>query len=186
MEREKPDSIIIATGATPYRPAIEGVEDAHVLDAWAVLEGKANPGGRVLVADWRCDWIGLGLAEMLARSGRHVRLAVTGTYAGQNLQPYLRDHLVGKAHKLGVEIIPYARLFGVDADTAYMAHIVTGEPILAEQVETVVLALGHQPDTSLEDMLSPLGVELHFAGDCLAPRSAEEAVYEGMLAGLAV
>lgn len=186
VKQEKPDAIIVATGAIPYRPPIEGAEDAHVVDAWAVLEGKANPGGRVLVADWRCDWVGLGLAEMLARSGRHVRLAVTGTYAGQNLQPYLRDHLVGKAHKLGVEIIPYARLFGVDSDTAYLAHIVTGEPILVEQVETVVLALGHQPDTTLEDMLASLGVEMHLAGDCLAPRSAEEAVYEGMMAGLAV
>jgi len=111
---------------------------------------------------------------------------VTGTNAGQNLQPYLRDHMNGKLHRLGVEIIPYARLFGVDSDTAYMAHIVTGEPILAKDVETVVLALGHRPDTSLEDILAPLGVPLHLAGDCLAPRSAEEAVYEGMLAGLAV
>ena len=30
------------------------------------------------------------------------------------------------------------------------------------------------------------GFPLHLAGDCLAPRSAEEAVYEGMTAGLAV
>ena len=184
--REAPDAVIIATGAHPYRPAIEGAEDAHVVDAWAVLEGRANTGGRVLVADWRCDWVGMGLAEKLAREGRHVRLAVTGTCAGQNLQPYLRDHMAGKLHKLGVEVIPYARLFGVDADTAYMSHIVTGEPILAHEVETVVLALGHQPDTSLEDALAPLGVPLQCVGDCLAPRSAEEAVYEGMLAGLAV
>lgn len=186
VRQEKPDAVIIATGATPYRPVIDGAEDAHVVDAWAVLEGRANAGGRVLVADWRCDWIGIGLAEKLAREGRHVRLAVTGTCAGQNLQPYLRDHMVGKLHKLGVEVIPYARLFGVDRDTAYMAHIVTGEPILANEVETVVLALGHQPDTTLEDELAPLGVPLHLAGDCLAPRSAEEAVYEGMLAGRAV
>ena len=157
-----------------------------MLDAWAVLEGRANPGGRVLVADWRCDWVGMGLAEKLAREGRHVRLAITGTHAGQNLQQYLRDHWAGKLHKLGVEVIPYARLFGVDADTAYMAHIVSGEPIIANEVETVVLALGHRPNTSLEEELAPLGVPLHLAGDCLAPRSAEEAVYEGMMAGLAV
>ena len=42
------------------------------------------------------------------------------------------------------------------------------------------------PNTSLEQQLSPLGVPLHLAGDCLSPRSAEEAVYEGMMAGLAV
>jgi NADPH-dependent 2,4-dienoyl-CoA reductase/sulfur reductase-like enzyme len=186
VRRETPDTVVIATGARPYLPAIEGAEEAHVVDAWAVLEGRANVGGRVLVADWRCDWVGMGVAEKLAREGRHVRLAVTGTNAGQNLQPYLRDHMAGKLHKLGVEVIPYARLFGVDRDTAYLTHIVTGEPILANEVETVVLALGHQPDTMLEDALAPLGVPLHFAGDCLAPRSAEEAVYEGMLAGLAL
>ncbi len=184
--REKPDAIIVATGALPYRPEIEGAEDAHVLDAWAVLEGRANPGGRVLVADWRCDWVGMGLAEKLAREGRHVRLAVTGTHAGQNLQQYLRDHWAGKLHKLGVEVIPYARLFGVDADTAYLMHIVSGEPIIANEVETVVLALGHAPDTSLENELGTLGIPLHLAGDCLSPRSAEEAVYEGMMVGMAV
>jgi NADPH-dependent 2,4-dienoyl-CoA reductase/sulfur reductase-like enzyme len=184
--REAPGAVIVATGGLPYRPEIEGAEDAHVLDAWVVLEGRANPGGRVLVADWRCDWVGMGLAEKLAREGRHVRLAVTGTHAGQNLQQYLRDHWAGKLHKLGVEVIPYARLFGVDADTAYMAHIVSGEPIIASDVETVVLALGHLPATALEEELAPLGMPLHLAGDCLSPRSAEEAVYEGMMAGLAV
>ncbi len=186
VRHENPDAVIVATGGLPYRPHIEGAEDAHVLDAWAVLEGRANPGGRVLVADWRCDWVGMGVAEKLAREGRHVRLAITGTHAGQNLQQYLRDHWAGKLHKLGVEVIPYARLFGVDADTAYMAHIVSGEAIIANEVETVVLALGHRPNTSLEDELAPLGIALHLAGDCLSPRSAEEAVYEGMMAGLAV
>jgi hypothetical protein len=63
---------------------------------------------------------------------------------------------------------------------------VSGEPIIASDVETVVLALGHRPDTSLEEQLSPLGMPLHLAGDCLSPRSAEEAVYEGMMAGLKV
>ena len=49
-----------------------------------------------------------------------------------------------------------------------------------------MLAAGQAPVTSLEQELAPLGIELHLAGDCLAPRSAEEAVYEGLLAGRAV
>jgi 2,4-dienoyl-CoA reductase-like NADH-dependent reductase (Old Yellow Enzyme family)/thioredoxin reductase len=180
------DAVIIATGATPYAPPLEGRDNGHVVEAWDVLTGKAHPGSRVLVADWRCDWVGMGLAEKLARDGHHVRLAVNGTHAGQNLQIYLRDHWAGKLHFLGVEIIPYARLFGVDGDTAYLSHIVSGNAIVCEAVDTVVMAFGHAPETRVEHELASLDVPLHLAGDCLSPRSAEEAVYEGLLAGRAV
>ena len=55
-----PDIIVIATGAVPHNTEIEGVEEAHVVNAWQVLNGEVNFGGRVIIADWRCDWIGLG------------------------------------------------------------------------------------------------------------------------------
>lgn len=181
-----PEAVVVATGGVPFEPEIEGREDGHVVDAWSVLRAEANPGARVLVADWRCDWIGIGIAELLARNGHKVRLAVNGTHAGQHLQMYHRDHLAGKLHRLGVEVIPYARLHGVDADSALLAHIVTGEGIACEEVDTVVVAAGQAPATSLEHELEGLGVEIHLAGDCLSPRSAEEAVYEGLLAGRAV
>ena len=181
-----PDAIIVATGALPYRPELEGSEEAHLADAWAVLKAEANPGSRVVIADWRCDWIGMGLAEKLARDGRHVRLAVNGLHAGQNLPFYLRDLWAGKLHKLGVEVIPYARLFGADRTTAYLVHSVTGEPIVCEEVDTVVLALGHAAETKLEQELADVGLPMHLVGDCLSPRTAEEAIYEGMMAGRTV
>ena len=134
-----------------------------------------------LVADWRCDWVGMGLAEKLAREGCHVRLCVDGVHAGQNLQMYLRDYWVGELHKLRVEIIPYARLFGADGDTVYFLHSTSGEPIICEGVDTLVMALGHQPVTGLEEELAGCSCDIHLIGDCLSPRSAEEAIYEGLM-----
>jgi 2,4-dienoyl-CoA reductase-like NADH-dependent reductase (Old Yellow Enzyme family)/thioredoxin reductase len=188
IEALAPDAVIIATGARPYAPAIEGREHGHVVQAWDVLAGGANPGSRVLVADWRCDWVGMGLAEHLARAGRHVRLAVNGLHAGQNLPMYLRDHWAAKLHDLGVEIISYSRLAGVDEHAAYLTHIVSGKTIIAEDVDTVVMAFGHEPDARLEAELAAAGstVPVVLAGDCLSPRSAEEAIYEGLLAGRGV
>jgi 2,4-dienoyl-CoA reductase-like NADH-dependent reductase (Old Yellow Enzyme family)/thioredoxin reductase len=186
VESLAPDALILATGAKPYLPEIEGRDSAHVVDAWAAIRDEANIGSRVVIADWRCDWIGMGLAEKLALAGRHVRLAVNGLHAGQSLQMYLRDHWAAKLHRLGVEIIPYARLYGVDADTAYFMHSVSGEAILCADVDTTVLALGHAPETGLETMLAGLDLQVEMAGDCLSPRSAEEAVYEGMMAGRTV
>jgi len=182
VEAEEPDVIIIATGATPYRPEIDISDETHAVDAWQVLKAEVKPGASVIVADWRCDWVGLGLAEKLARDGSHVRLCVDGEMAGQNLQRYLRWHWAGELRKLGVEVIPYARLFGADGDTAYFQHTTSGEPIVCENMDTLVIAQGHQPAITLEQDLTGSDVEIYLAGDCRSPRSVEEAVYEGLMA----
>lgn len=182
IKAEKADAVIIATGAIPYRPDLDISQETHAVDAWQVLKGEVKPGTSVVIADWRCDWVGLGLAEMLAREGSQVRLCVDGEMAGQNLQRYLRWHWAGELHKLEVEVIPYARLFGADGDTAYFQHTTSGEPIICENMDTLVIAQGHQPVITLEQDLAEFDVEVHLVGDCLSPRSAEEAVYEGLMA----
>ena len=47
-----------------------------------MIRGAEVPGGHVVVADWRCDWVGLGLATMLSTGGRRVTLASSGYTAG--------------------------------------------------------------------------------------------------------
>jgi NADPH-dependent 2,4-dienoyl-CoA reductase/sulfur reductase-like enzyme len=180
VRREAPDALVIATGARPRRPVLEQADGQHVVDAWQVLKGEANIGSSVVVADWRCDWIGMGLAEKLARDGCHVRLCVNGLGAGQRLPFYVRDSWVGILHKLGVEIVPYVRLFGADADSVYFQHMTSGEPVVFEGVDTLVAALGHERVADLADALDGYGGEVHLIGDCLAPRTAEEAVLEGL------
>jgi pyruvate/2-oxoglutarate dehydrogenase complex dihydrolipoamide dehydrogenase (E3) component len=178
--------VIVATGATPFRPdkdlMMELSEDTHVVDAWGVLRDEAKTGSNVVIADWRCDWIGLGLAEKLTRDGCSVKLCINGEMLGQNLQLYLRTHWAGVMHKLGVEVIPYARLFGAVSDTIYFYHNGSGEPIVCEGIDTLVLAQGHKSECSLEQELLGMDIEIHPIGDCLSPRSAEEAVYEGLMA----
>ena len=186
IEKEQPDAVIIATGATPFRPELEiGMDisdNLHAVDAWQRLRGDGNPGSNVVVADWRCDWVGLGVAEKLVLEGSKVRLYIDGETLGQNLQLYLRTYWAGVMHKLGVQVIPYARLFGADGDTVYFHHNGSGEPIICEGVDTLVIAQGHKQNTVLEDEIRALDIETHLVGDCLSPRSAEEAVYEGLVA----
>jgi 2,4-dienoyl-CoA reductase-like NADH-dependent reductase (Old Yellow Enzyme family) len=186
VEKEQPDAVIIATGATPFHPEREiGMEisaDVHLVDAWQVLRGEVNPGERVVIADWACDWVGLGVAEKLVLEGCSVRLCIDGETLGQNLQLYLRTYSSGVMHKLGVQVIPYARLCGADGDTVYFHHNGSGEAIVCEGVDTLVLVQGHKPNTTLEEEMRDLGKETIMVGDCLSPRSAEEAVYEGLIA----
>jgi hypothetical protein len=48
-------------------------------------------------------------------------------------------------------------------------------------MDTLVLAQGHQPEIALEESLRGGDLELHLVGDCLSPRTAEEAIYEGLM-----
>jgi 2,4-dienoyl-CoA reductase-like NADH-dependent reductase (Old Yellow Enzyme family) len=186
VHQQKPDAVVIATGARPRRPQFDGEDEMHVVDAWQVLKGEANVGHSVVVADWRCDWIGLGLAEKLARDGCRVRLCVDGLVAGQRLPWYVRDSWNGILHKLGVEIVPYARLFGADADSVYFQHATSGEAIVMNEVNTLVLSQGHDRVATLEAELADFSGEVHVIGDALTPRTAEEAVLEGLKIGVAL
>lgn len=177
--QEQPDHVIIATGAEPYWPAFERGGELQVVDAWQVLRDQVSLGRSVVVVDWRCDWIGPGIAERLVRAGHQVQLAVNGTHCGENLPLYVRDQLAGELHRLGIPIIPYARLYGCDDSTVYLQHSASGEPMLLEDIDSLVLCQGHQSVDTLGAELAGL-VPFERIGDCLAPRTAEEAIYEGL------
>jgi 2,4-dienoyl-CoA reductase-like NADH-dependent reductase (Old Yellow Enzyme family)/thioredoxin reductase len=180
VDEQKPDAVIVATGARPRSGEIEGAETGHVVNAWQVIKNEVNVGTSVVIADWRCDWIGMGLAEKLARSGCRVRLAVDGYMPGQRIHQYVRDHWAGELHKLGIEVLPLSRLYGVDGETVYLQHATSGEAIVLEGVDTLVASLGHERVADLEAELEGYSGEVHLIGDCLTPRTAEEAVFEGL------
>ncbi|MDQ0322907.1 2,4-dienoyl-CoA reductase-like NADH-dependent reductase (Old Yellow Enzyme family) [Pararhizobium capsulatum DSM 1112] len=183
---EKPDAVILATGAKPYLPELTDDGSVQVVNAWQVLKNQVKTGSRVVVADWRCDWIGPGIAERLVNEGCSVDLAVNGTHPGELLPLYVRDNIAGELHKIGVRVTPYTRLYGCDGGTVYMQHTVSEQPVLFENIDTLVLCLGHEPVDELSTIMAGSVPELHVIGDSMAPRTAEEAVYEGLKVGAAL
>lgn len=183
VKAEAADAVIVATGARPHVPILAGLDGAHVVTAWDVLEERANIGANVVIADWRADWIGLGLAERLAKAGCSVTLCVNAAMAGEALQIYTRNHYVGRLHRLGVRIRTHVRLFGADEDAVYLQDTLTQEAVVQDGVDTLVLSLGHLAEDDLETRLVEQGIACVAIGDCVVPRTAEEAVYEGLLAG---
>ena len=179
MEQE-PDTVIVATGGIPYWPDIEGDYAGTVVDAWSVLKEEVTAGQRVLVADSKCDWISLGIAHKLALEGRDVSLYTNGAVPGELIPHMIRDYEIAALFKLGVEMVPFAQLYGVDGNTVYFHHTASGEHIIVENVDTVVLTFGNSADRSLSDELSEIRDNVEVIGDAINPRTAEEAVVEGM------
>jgi 2,4-dienoyl-CoA reductase-like NADH-dependent reductase (Old Yellow Enzyme family) len=179
--QEAPEVVILATGGRSFEPKIEGKENAHVVTARQILEGKANVGSRVAIADWRCDWVGLGLAELLARQGCHVRLACNGMVPGQTINQYVRDNWLGTLHKLNVETFTHLRLRGIDSEDAFFQHTLSGEPVILDDVDTLVTAFGAESANTLEaELKNKFRSGLYVIGDALSPRTVEEAIFDGL------
>ena len=49
VETFKPDVVVVATGATPTKPPIPGIDKGHVIIADLVFTGKASAGKKVVV-----------------------------------------------------------------------------------------------------------------------------------------
>jgi len=181
-----PDLVVVATGARPYLPPLEVMGSPCLLDAWEVIDGAAPGRGRVVVADWRSDWIGPGVARLLAARGLRVTLAVNAPSPGSVLQQYVRDALVRSLVREGIEVLPWVRPVGVYDDSVYLQHVLTGEPVVLDGTTGLVVAGGHRPESALHDELRTSGRPVVGVGDALAPRTVEEAVLEGLRAGVAV
>jgi hypothetical protein len=77
-------------------------------------------------------------------------------------------------------VLPYMRLFGCDSDSVYLQHISSGEAVVIDKVDTLVLCTGHSPVDDLSDALEDMDLEVRIIGDAASPRTAEEAIYDGL------
>jgi NAD(P)-dependent dehydrogenase (short-subunit alcohol dehydrogenase family) len=158
-----------------------------IADAWQVITDPASvPAGHVVVADFRGDWTGLGTARLLAQAGHQVTLAVRGYAAGEALQQYVRDRLLAAITRQRITVVPLTRPYGVDEDTVYLQHVLTDEPVLVESVAGLVLACGSEPASELFSEVAGQGLPHVAIGDCLSPRTVEEAVLEGLVAATGI
>jgi len=175
-----PTHVLAATGAISYRPHIEVSGSADVVDAWQVIKGDVKCGARVVIADWRGDWIGIGIALKLVRGGHHVTIVTVANCAGINVQYYTRDPLIAELDRLGVCFRHNLRIFGVDENTAYFVHTNGGHPVELEGVDTLVVCYGHQSFNPFPERLQGWHGKIEYIGDALTPRTAEEAVYDAL------
>lgn len=203
VEMEKPDVLILATGAEPIVPDIKGVDQPHVLKAWDVLAEEVNTGREVVIIGGGA--VGLETALFLAHQGTldpetlHF-LIFNQAEPMENLKSLLYHGLkkvtvVEMVRKLGADIglstrwtilQDLARL-GVKTLTKARAQEITKEGVLIQRedkeeflpADTIILATGAKPVNSLYQPLQNKFKEIYLIGDAKEPRRALEAVAEG-------
>jgi mycofactocin system FadH/OYE family oxidoreductase 2 len=192
VEQERPDHVIVATGAEPSRPWWVPAEAHNVADVRHVLDGTATPFGSVVIVDEIGFHHATSVAELLADRGCQVEIVTPGMVVGQDLGITLdMENWWIRATAKGIgqstDLVP----MGMEGSTLTLLHHPTG----THQTRTpdwVVLAVPPHPVEWLyqelqgHDLHGAEGFTLQRVGDCVAPRRAHAAVVDGERTGLAL
>lgn len=179
VHREKPDSVIVATGAGPAVPTLPGANGKHVVNAWQVLSGESSTIDQVVVIGG--GQAGAETAEYLAAKGKHVVLVGRRDEIAAEEHRLIRYGLLQSLGKLGVRVLPKTAVLEILNNGVAVMRDGQKEFIAAG---TVVLALHAEPDHGLADELKEAGIDFREAGDCAGARKLFNAVEEGFMSAL--
>ncbi len=188
------DAVVIAAGSLPtgtgfqkMLPLLEplpGIERGKVFSVEDVMSRAARLGKRVLLLDDTGHWRGVGTAWHLAEQGHEVILVTPQPMAGAELVRTSADWaLRQRLAKLGVETITDAAVREWHGDGATVVNLLDNSTRRID-CDALVLATINLAETTLIDELAESGLEVHAIGDCVAPRRANNATYEGRKRGL--
>ncbi len=183
LKSERPDALVVATGARPRRPDIPGAEGANVSTAWDVIGGAVDlPAGRVLVVGGGMTGCETALALATAGEGScsGVTILEMTEDPASDMYACARELLLEELRRREVRLVPSVTAKEITPDGA----LVTG-PLGEERIsgmDHVVIAAGSEP---LDELSTAAGdsLEVHVIGDAAEPRRVLDAIREGSETG---
>ena len=197
---ENPDAVIVATGSKPFESAASGVvgpdaaiqieAGAHVVTAEDVIEGKAETGGKVVIADLQNYMKGMITAEFLADQGKDVTLIMPLPFRLLSSNPYDIDKPTHAIQTWNMTAKGVKKISDFEVKRAAPGKVsirnVFTEKDQEIEADTLVTSYWRRSETGLYDELKGKVKNLRRIGDCLAPRRVINAIYEGYKAGMEI
>lgn len=206
IRKKSPDHLIIAQGAAPLTPPIDGIDDASVMSAWDVLAKDPCLGKEVAVIGGGA--VGLETAHFAAAKGcltpemlhflmtyealpperlRHYMFKGTSQVtvfemlekAGQDVGKSTKWILMGNLKRHGVIIKTSAKVLSIKDGSVTFDH--NGE-ISTQKFDSVILASGSTSVNTLEQTAKELECSYTIIGDSIKPGKINDAIHGGFLA----
>jgi 2,4-dienoyl-CoA reductase-like NADH-dependent reductase (Old Yellow Enzyme family)/thioredoxin reductase len=179
------DVVIVATGSRPGRPAIPGADLPHVCTVHdAIAHGVRGP--KVVVLDsGESDWKCLTTAEALAAAGHAVTI-VSPVPIGTELDSFSKPPMLRRLRAANVQSIEFHSVALIEPGRLQLRENLTGNTRWIDADAVVLSWYGVAEDALVQSLRDIDGLEVHAVGDCLAPRRAIDAIWDGFRIGVAV
>lgn len=174
IEKEKPDTVVIATGGEPLVPDIKGIMEAGAVCSWEVLRGDIAVGMKVLIVGG--GMVGCETADYLALQGHIVSIVEMLPELAVDMQPWPRSELLKRIREYGICAETGAVVKEITRDGAIAER--NGEKLALQGFDTVIMACGSKSVNTLEEELKGKVKELYVIGDAKKARKAIEAIEE--------
>jgi len=205
-----PDHLVIAQGARPLVPPIEGIDGPGVISSWEVLKNNPFLGKNVAVIGGGA--VGLETALFVAHKGtlspemlhflvtydamdldRLKHYMFTGSCrvtvfemqekAGQDVGKSTKWILMSNLKRYGVRVLTQTRVVSIKSG---QVEFETKGKAGTERFDTVILALGSAPVRDIEEQVKDLRIEFSTAGDCVTPGKISHAILGGFSAAIKI
>ena len=177
LQSERPDAVVLATGALPITPDIPGIQGPNVCDARDLLLGKVAPDNPAIVLG--AGYVGMETASFLAECGSKVTVLEM-----KNAPPVPKYTAHGywldrRLKKSGGELLLNAIVKSIEPDAVIFER--AGKEEKLSPAPLVVTALGAMSERKLEPVLKRMDIPYSVIGDAQSPRRLFEAIHEGFL-----
>ena len=175
LRRGKPNAVIVATGAKPLVPPIDGIREAKTISVDDALSGSVSLGEKVLVIGG--GGIGAEVADHLSEKGKEVTLIEMKEGIALDLVGHLQHFLNKRLREKGVRILTSTKATRFEKQGVWVEDPQGTRKL--EGFDSIVTVLGSTPDDELVEFLKKKVSEVYVVGDASKPREVMEALFEG-------
>lgn len=172
-----PDVVVDATGSTPVRVPVPGLDTADTAFAQEILTGQKSFGAHPLI-------IGGGLAgaetaEFIAGYKVPVELVEMREAIAMDCEPGPKYFLLKALGELGVSMYTGTTVKQVEGTTVVLEK--DGKEIRLGGIDQIILAVGMRPAGGLKEMLADTGLTVLQVGDVASVKNGFSNVQEAFL-----
>lgn len=173
------DDVVISTGGLPLVPPIKGIDLPHVKYAEDVLTGKVEIGDNCIVAGG--GEVGCETAAHLGMIQKQATIVEMKPMLMEELDGVSKENLMAVMNRFHVKSFVNTKVLEIKEHSVLVE---TSNKQIELPCDSVVLAMGYKPNTTLADELEAAGIKIHKIAGTVKTSNALIANHEGFELGM--